>query len=412
MVESRDRRTVMRGVSARSASRGRTSGRRHGLRVYGLRAVVALAIAGLLFLVIEGFCGTVVVVQEFFKRSHWVTTAQAHLTYDPGLGWVSLPNLSLENLFGPGVFLKTNTQGFRNEETLSVEVPPGRCRVLCSGDSFTFGYGVANDHTWCHRLGVIDPRLEPVNMGQGAYGVDQSFLWYLRDGQVLDHDVHLFAFIAHDFERMKHDNYAGYGKPVLAINGGELVTKNVPVPRVRPRLTHNVNVLKHALKQFRSVSFLRTMVRQHVLQHASAMASDDHPEDHPMEDIVSKVFETLHEINRAKGSTLVLVFLPTSADYRGAESDHWRGYVHAESARQGIAFIDVVEAFKTLPPSEVERLFIPEGAMDPLGLASHYTVAGNEYVAQTLYQRLTSRPEVRAKLSASEARTRLRGASP
>ena len=67
-------------------------------------------------------------------------------------------------------------------------------KKISSGDSFTLGYGVNNEETWPTAFSKLDERFETINMGQGGYGVDQSYLWYKRDGLEFDHQIHLFAF--------------------------------------------------------------------------------------------------------------------------------------------------------------------------------------------------------------------------
>src|SRR5207237_1214574 len=118
---------------------------------------------------------------------------QMHTTYDAELGWAHRRSVSVPDLYGSGVFLKTNSQGFRGDHEIAAEEPKDRVRVICSGDSFTLGYGVDDDHAWCAQLMAMDSRLETVNMGQGGYGVDQAYLWYVRDGRALEHTVQIFA---------------------------------------------------------------------------------------------------------------------------------------------------------------------------------------------------------------------------
>ena len=75
-----------------------------------------------------------------------------HTEYDSLLGWVNKPNVYLPNLYGAGTYLRTNAQRFRSNHPVALQVPTGRVRAICSGDSFTLGYGMDNDHTWCERL--------------------------------------------------------------------------------------------------------------------------------------------------------------------------------------------------------------------------------------------------------------------
>ena len=155
-----------------------------------------------------------------------------HTEYEPLLGWINKPNVSINHMYGPNVFLKTNSQRFRNKDNFTTKVPKGKIRAICSGDSFTLGYGVDNDHTWCNLLETIDPRFQTVNMGQGGYGIGQAYLWYKRDGTRLDQDVHVFAFVTPDFSRMTMKLFLGIPKPILRLRNGGISVENVPVTRL------------------------------------------------------------------------------------------------------------------------------------------------------------------------------------
>jgi hypothetical protein len=264
-----------------------------------------------------------------------------------------------------------------------MEVPQGKARIICSGDSFTLGYGVSNHDTWCHQLISLDKRLETVNMGQGGYGIDQAFLWYMRDGIKLQHDIHVFAFITNDFWRMQRDNFLGYGKPVLQVRDEVLVPHNVPVPRwsyLMPWLTESIQKLSH----FRSVELLKktyAKISPPAMRENSALA-DGH-----VRTLAAKVFETLSYVNKMKGSTLVLVYLPTESDYSDNTSDRWRAWLTAFSVEMGFVFCDLVEGFKELPQGEITPLF-----------RDHYSEKGNKYIAKKLYERLVSVDEISWRL--------------
>ena len=152
----------------------------------------------LVFCVVEGVASLARFGLIVATQTQRPLAERAHTEYDAELGWVNRPNVSLPDLYGPGASLHINTQRFRGTRDVAPHTPVGRVRVVCSGDSFALGYGVGDDATWCHQLEALEPRVESVNMGQGGYGLDQAYLWFLRDGAALEHDVHLFSFIAED----------------------------------------------------------------------------------------------------------------------------------------------------------------------------------------------------------------------
>ena len=337
-----------------------------------LKLVAINVIAFLLILsVLEGAASLLFAV----VRVHRATgiREQQHSVYDPTIGWVSLPNVRLPDLYGPGIFLHTNSQAFRNEADISREVPPGKTRIICSGDSFTLGYGVSNDETWCHRLATLDPRLETVNMGQGGYGLDQVYLWYKRAGLPLDHQVQLVAFISDDFLRMQFDDFLGYGKPLLGLRGDSIVVLNAPVPK-RSSVGRWWLAKGHMLMNL------------NIVQLADRVLSDT-PTDQPntahndtTRTVVARIFQDLARINAAKHSRLVLVYLPGFYDYgHDSPQPSWRTFVTEEARRQGIQLIDLFEPLRRVPPTQIDSLYLKDG---------HYSPKGNEFIARAIYSEL------------------------
>lgn len=304
-----------------------------------------------------------------------------HTRYDPGLGWSNVPRLDIPDMYGPGLSLRTNGQGFRNNHDFGKKPPPGKTRVICSGDSFTLGYGVDQNESWCAWLERLDKNLETVNMGQGGYGVDQSYLWYVRDGRELGYDVHLFTFIFTDFERMKHSDFFGYAKPALRIDArGNLEA----VPAAPPRKTGPRKELSKLLRfrlwlhRFGWVQWLETELRRRSLE-----VLDDRTKE-----LTAKIFESLKAENRAKGARLVLVYLPAPMDREKTKLDDLRAFVRREAARQGIDFLDFTENFRALDRAAYEKMYLRPGDVRFAGAEGHYTKEGNAFVASLLRENL------------------------
>jgi lysophospholipase L1-like esterase len=363
----------------------------NGVKLQRAAGVVLLAALGTLggFVALEGASSLVLFVGNLLTFRAPTFNERLYTRYDPELGWVSRPNVSIPDMYGPGVFLKTNAQGFRADHDVAPEAPEGRARVICSGDSFTLGYGVDNDHTWCQRLAAIDPRLETVNMGQGGYGVDQAYLWYARDGDSLGHAFQLFAVITGDFFRMQKASFLGRGKPVLDLEDGKLVTRNVPVPELRwatpPMLQQRLAAAAAKLRTSQLVGTVRRRL-------SGVSAEKDHAHfDARTAQIAVKVFERLDAMNRARGSRLVVVYLPTWEDYFWHESDPWRAELRAASHNVGFAYLDLVPEFRELPLDRMKSLLIPAGSAG----ARHYSAAGHEWVADRLYAALAALLEPR-----------------
>jgi hypothetical protein len=345
-----------------------------------------LIAAGLIFA--EGLASVLYVSKDFRAP----LAERLHTRYDALLGWVNEPSLYRPNMYGKGIWFRTNQQGFRNDRDFARAIPPGKTRIICSGDSFTLGYGVDNDHTWCHLLETLHTGLETVNMGQAGYGVDQSYLWYKRDGLTLDHNLHLFAFISMDFARMQRDTFVGHGKPILKPSGAGLAPANVPVPKwpsVMPWITENLG----ALEQLRMVQLLRKGVGGTKKPAEKPEAGDDYP----VREVTARIFRDLRDTARSREASLVLIYLPFLKDLENPPSVRvLRGLIGEESTKLGIPFIDLTDAFTALPNEEYRKFFIPRGALPYPHSAGHYNDAGNRFVAEMLYARIRLIPEAAA----------------
>lgn len=351
---------------------------------------IILVVVILLFITFEGFSSIIItykaITNEVVKRKP--LAERMHTKYDKDLGWLNISNIYIKDMYGPGVYLKTNSQALRNNDEFSISVPDGKIRIICSGDSFTFGYGVDNDNTWCQLLTtMMNRKLEAVNMGQGGYGIDQAYLWYKRDGVKFEHDIHVFAFIDGDFWRMQRNIFLGYGKPIIELENNVLVTKNIPVP---PPIKHSNPRLRHCIRAINNLNVIK-LIRSFLPHNENSYGKS---KNYNTQKVVSKIFEDLQKVNRAKQSILVLVFLPTKNDYTEKTSKPWQDFLYAEATHNKYIYIDLIEELKKLPQQKIEKLFIPEGVIDYYGATGHYTKEGNKFIAYNLYKKLVAIPEI------------------
>lgn len=338
-------------------------------------ALFVLAVV-LVFVLIEGASSTALFAFYMIRHAQ-PFQERRHADHDVELGWVNRPGVRIENLYGRGMNLTTNARGFRGAADVDSAIPPGRRRVVCSGDSFTMGYGVDDTQTWCAVLRELDPSLESVNMGQGGYGIDQAYLWYLRDGTRIEHDVHLFSFITDDYDRMRRTQFGGYEKPVLTVAGDSLVVGNVPVPRAGYFRTWMARAGPDIgqLGVVRALGKVLGRIAPGVLDRDEGRRVLTNDE---VREAAWLVFDDLARINAAEGRQLILVHLPVGEDYLESGSDAWRIQLRMRADSVGLPFLDLVKAFRELPPAEADSMFFPYDS--PGG--GHYTVAGNRWVAE------------------------------
>ncbi len=343
-----------------------------------------IAVLAILILLLEGGSSLILFLRDASKT---IPLAESlHTTYDAELGWVNEAGVIRPDMYGPGITLTTNARGFRGQQPTDSVVPQGKIRVICSGDSFTLGYGVRDDETWCHRLMRLNDRLETVNMGQGGYGFDQAYLWYRRDGVRLAHHVQVLAFISDDFRRMERDEFSGYAKPVLRVDGDSLRVDNVPVPRsgygVASWFTRNAE----PLGELRVVQFITRLRSRGREAPAAPSQVESQAQTESTRRVVAKLLHDLKLLHDSRNSRLVLVLLPTRYELNGRAPDEWTAFLAAQAAALGVTYVDLFPLFREIPEQERATLFLRAGQLSYPGAAGHYTRAGNAHVAEAVHR--------------------------
>jgi lysophospholipase L1-like esterase len=336
-----------------------------------------------MLVLVEGLSSYALLIREVARNP--LQQLRHHTSYDKTLGWVSLPNLDVEDMYGPGVGLRTNGRGFRTASETEPARPPDRRRIVCSGDSVTFGQGVDGSQTWCDVLEDLDPALEPINMGQVGYGVDQAFLWYRRDTADLDIDLHVLAFITHNFLRVKFDEYLGFGRPVLVVRDDELELTNVPVPRkgyILPSLTLLVSRIG-MLKTAELAAKVRKRLGIGSQQVPGAWSARSNEE---VKRVLSLLFEEARQFNDERSRATVLVYLPSLRELENPDDEdlaEWLAFAEAQATAQDVPFFNFVEEFAKLPAREANELFLD---------GYHLTETGHALVARRLLEGLRADP--------------------
>ena len=349
------------------------------------KGALLMAAAVVLLALLEGLVGIGLTAQQFVKELKRPRFRQ--YMFDQEIGWAYRPNVWIKDAFARGIGFKTNSQGFRGSPELARTVPPGKKRLLCSGDSFTAGIGVKDDETWCSQVALREPRLETANLGVGGYGLDQMYLRYRRYKDSLDHQVHVVAVIGDDFFRIRSPKFLDRAKPVLEIRNGLLTIGNFPLPS--PTLSSRVrNSLSTAGLQLRSVD-LGIDLLERARRRLRPSAEVRHAETKRLS---AAILEALQGVCRQKDCTLFLLYLPSEPECQGhAPDEGLHAFWNEEARRRGVPSLDLTEACRAIPADEKESLFIQQNEryVDK-GIAGHYSARGHRFVAEHLLPRVQS----------------------
>lgn len=332
----------------------------------------------------EGIASTISATLNIHSQFRSVKVAEmAHTRFDPVLGWISIPNVDIKDLYGKNISLSTNNRGFRGNRDTFKLVETGKKRVICSGDSFTLGYGVKDDETWCFLLELLNEDVESVNVGQGGYGIDQAYLWYKKDASDLDRSLHVFALIGYDFLRTQKDHFRGVEKPTLAIKDGNLVFTNNTLKEKNyfVRLLHQNGYL---LQNFNMIRLLQGKLDSFLATDSTLTIKKS------TLDVAMQIFMELNAENETRQSSFLVVFLPTPLDIFPNTFDTAREESKKILEHSNIAYLDLVEKLRQLDFDKSTRLFFePNHFSYP-----HLNTEGNQWVADIISEQLPDLLEV------------------
>lgn len=124
---------------------------------------------------------------------------------DPVLGVELNRNLHLDFdglVFSiPSTSVDLSDQGLRSPHVAETK-PTGVRRLVCLGDSVTFGWGVESGETFCARLAsLLGPEWEPINLGVPGYNLEQSVRRYELRGLEFAADAAVLVLNSNDFDR-------------------------------------------------------------------------------------------------------------------------------------------------------------------------------------------------------------------
>jgi hypothetical protein len=311
-------------------------------------ALLAVGSIGVTLLVLE--IGLRLYHGELFDFSSELPAApnrilQPRAAYDSLLGWVPTGGLDTGN----------GTSHTRDQLRSNGPGAPGEGpTVLTVGDSFTYGEEVADSLTWPARLARVHGA-RVLNAGVFAYGVDQAFLRAARLLEVHRPAWVVLAFVRDDVNRTEFSYYSAW-KPYYAMEGGEPVLRNVPVPETPPP-TPRLNGLRSAF----GYSLLAGAIARRVLPEWWYYGAILREHEDGVE-ITARLMARLDELVRVNGARLLVVGLGTGGPIGTNEG---MAEVLGRIADEGVSTLDLVPDIEARTAQEGDGLFMPEGHYGP-----------------------------------------------
>jgi len=272
-----------------------------------------------------------------------------HLS-DPELGWVMRPGQQTFTIDQP---VSVNRLGFRGAE-ITDDKPDGSLRVLCIGDSQTFGNGVAQDKVYASQLEEILSQewdggaVEVINVGVQAYDTIQEIRMLERHAPTLRPDIVTVGFYINDIDETRRKNRAN------AVGaGGEMK--------------------RHGLKRFTPYRLIYLVKRSRVVilirnGFGRAKASNDYSEilngktPQELEEswvLIEEQLTAARDLAQAQGFRLIVFPIPMAMEFQqDYPNEDYRSRYIALASRLGIEHFDPTPTIKS-DGATFENSFIP-----------------------------------------------------
>lgn len=272
---------------------------------------------------------------------------------DPRIGWKMLANEEIrEHSPEYDVVYRASRQGFRTP--WDIEAPYVGETIVFLGDSYTFGTGVADDQTFVSRIdhALADSRC--VNLGIGAFGLDQMWLVLRHHGLPLQPRLVVLTFIRNDLDRSLskyRENGVWFEKPTFRLDGERLVEME---DDHIPGWWHGV--------------FLRRFGLGRLWSRVEYSLSRRWPIGYRWR-LNRAIFAALARETEAAGADLLVVHVPINRL-------HPAPGISRELSALGIEVLDLADHL----PAASEKLYFPDNR--------HLTPEGHAFVAEVLLERL------------------------
>jgi hypothetical protein len=336
------------------------------------------------------------------QRVTRIADDDTYIRFDRDLGWGLAPSHTRRD---DGRVYRTNSQAMRADREYALETPTGRQRIAAFGDSFTHCSEVTQRDCWVPRLEESWLGTEVLNFGVTAYGPDQAWLRYQRDGRPYQPCAVLIGYFVEDIDRVVNrfrpfihpDDSVMLSKPRFLLDGDGLAL--LPNPTTDPLELADPDHVERTLGAHDAWYFPGTFVagpldKLEIVRiartaayrqaRASLVRSDDR---YPLYEQQGEAFQVTGRILiqfaeqvRANGATPVVIVFPGERDLldeQKGQPPYWP--LVTWLGRAGVITLDLMDVMA----EEVEQQGI-----DQLFVERHYSSVGNRIVAKHLAQTL------------------------
>jgi hypothetical protein len=330
---------------------------------------------------------------------------RTRIIYDARLGWVPRPN----NTSSDGLYAY-NSIGARVGTAAPHEYsrtrPAGMLRIVIVGDSYTHGEEVPFASSWgyCleHRLKEAGIPAEVINLGVGAYGIDQAFLRWRSPGSSLSPGIVILGLQMENVQRSVNllkpiyqpNTGLPFSKPRFILSGDELRLINIPAlpSEELPAILEHPELWDLApherflgLGAYQEKMYLRSRFLALIREIVSPIESDRYFYDLKNEPatLALRILHTFKGEVEQHGSRFLIVQIPTIYDLailKLGVTPAWTELLAAIGEENTLIHTQD-KLLQRTGWTSLSSLFMPGG---------HYSAKGNELLAEAIAERLIS----------------------
>lgn len=298
-----------------------------------------------------------------WRRTHGFVTRAPDSPFvpSPELGWDLRPGVRSERV-------NTNARGLRGLREYALKPPPGVRRVLCVGDSFTFGERLTDEESLPAQLEVElnrSGRWEVLNLGVPGYGTDQQWLRLQRLGFQYAADVVVLGFFEDDMRR-NGMSFRDYAKPYYELSRGQLVLRNIPVPSPEELLARPPSGPACPLR----LGCAAELIQDGLAFDAQILDAERTPAGR----VTVAILDAMSQAVLSRGMRFVLMTISRPVLPRPSRTEE---LLVRWAARTGTPVLNTRRAYLELPEPDRARLY-----------AGHWTPYGAATTAQLLAERI------------------------
>ena len=294
---------------------------------------------------------------------------QTHYLPDKELGWVMKANQHSYTHDHP---MDTNSLGLRSPEINSAK-QPGALRVICLGDSQTFGNGVAQEQTFAARLeSLLRSRMpgraiDVINAGIAGYDTVQEVKLLERIAPSLKPDIVVVGFYLNDIVEVLQPK----NRYVIDAESGEFQRTGLLKQFTPYRLIY-------LLKRSRVVTFLywNYLVRRwnaEVNIQKAVLLGKTAPQLEPAWPVIEKTLLHAETLGKELGFKVIVFPVPAGSEFFGDHPhEQYRSRLISVAEKLGLGHFDPTPQMKAAG-GEFDKYFIQwDGHINP---ATHNLIA-------------------------------------